>query len=250
MSFLGKATCIICNREIGLDRRKTADGWICWWCLMTCGYTPITPTRRKTLVEIRTNLAAKEATRYALREFHATKKIGNYIMFDEPHSQWLIPHSVLGKWFCHRVYNFDDIIRYELLEDSDSITKGGLGQAIAGGLLFGDIGATVGGTTGARITRSVTNRLWLKITVGDLKEPAIAINLIDTPTRKDSREYREADSVAHEILSALAVITNRAENQSRHASQQTNVAATFCYKCGNKLAAESRFCSRCGAELV
>lgn len=30
-------------------------------------------------------------------------------------------------------YNFEDILKYELLEDGETITKGGLGRAVAGG---------------------------------------------------------------------------------------------------------------------
>jgi hypothetical protein len=35
-----------------------------------------------------------------------------------------------------KIYNYSDIVDFELLEDGESITKGGLGRAITGGLLF------------------------------------------------------------------------------------------------------------------
>ncbi|EPZ54444.1 hypothetical protein H477_3583 [[Clostridium] sordellii ATCC 9714] len=46
------------------------------------------------------------------------------------------------------MYNYKDIIEFELLEDGESITKGGLGRAVAGGVLLGGVGAIVGGVTG------------------------------------------------------------------------------------------------------
>lgn len=47
-----------------------------------------------------------------------------------------------------KIYKYSDIVDYELLEDGESITKGGLGRAVVGGALFGGVGAVVGGVTG------------------------------------------------------------------------------------------------------
>ena len=56
---------------------------------------------------------------------------------------WRIPD---GK--SRRIYNYSDIVSFELLEDGENITKGGICMAVAGGVLFGNAGAIVGGAAG------------------------------------------------------------------------------------------------------
>ena len=83
-----------------------------------------------------------------------------------------------------KIYNYSDIVDFELLEDGESITKGGLGRAITGGLLFGGIGAVVGGITGGKRSKSICNSLKIKITVNDMRSPVVYINLLATATKR------------------------------------------------------------------
>lgn len=43
------------------------------------------------------------------------------------------------------IYSHSDVIEYELLENGETVTKGGIGRALAEGVLFGGVGAVVGG---------------------------------------------------------------------------------------------------------
>lgn len=108
-----------------------------------------------------------------------------------------------------KILNFSDILDCELLEDDISITKtSALGKAVAGGVLFGGIGALVGGITGKKTTKGVCNKLDIKITINDLKKPCIYVNLITEKTKKDSKDYKKACEKAQELLSLFQVITS------------------------------------------
>ena len=207
-----KATCINCEKEIGLNRFKTAEGWICPDCFKLCGYNMMTPIKTKTISDIRADITKKDLQKEELTKFTATKKIGTFIEFDEINKRWLIPDGFMGGKKNPRIYNFDDVIEYELLEDVDTITKGGLGRALAGGILFGGVGAIVGGVTGGKKSKSVINSLRIKITVNDIQNPAIYINLISVKTKSDSFIYKAHYNYAQEILSVFSLIQKQNES--------------------------------------
>lgn len=48
------------------------------------------------------------------------------------------------------LFNYDQIVDFELLKDGSSIASGGLGRTAVGGLLFGGVGAIVGASTGRK----------------------------------------------------------------------------------------------------
>ena len=108
------------------------------------------PIRAMSAEQIKGLIKKKEDSLQELRSLTITKDFGSYIKFDENNRKWFVPDGMFGGVKNPIVYSFDDIVAFELLEDGNSITKGGTGRAIAGGLLFGGIGAIVGGSTGKR----------------------------------------------------------------------------------------------------
>ena len=48
------------------------------------------------------------------------------------------------------LFRYDEIIDYELSENGNTVTKGGIGSAMVGGALFGGVGAIVGGVYGKK----------------------------------------------------------------------------------------------------
>lgn len=220
-----KATCAICNKEVGLNRFQIANKeWICPDCFKKCGFNALTPIKKMTVTDINAAMSAQEANIAELNSFNATKKIGTFIEFDDNQKEWLIPDGFLGKKKNAKVYKYSDIVDYELLEDGESITKGGLGRAIVGGALFGGVGAVVGGVTGGKKSKSICNSLKIKITVNDLNNPAIYINFLTTATKKDSFTYKNLYKSAQECLSTLQLICN-SEKEQQVQEQSYNIAA-------------------------
>ncbi|WP_270943101.1 SHOCT domain-containing protein [Romboutsia lituseburensis] len=211
--FSKKETCSICKKE--QTKIKLSDGNICGSCLRESGLFPITkPVKNYTIEDIHSFISSNNKNKEYVENFNVTKKIGTYIEFDDKNKQWLIPDGFNGKKKNPKIYSYKDIIEFELLEDGDTVSKGGLGRAIAGGVLLGGVGAVVGGVTGKRKTKSVVNSLKIKITLDDINVPNRYIDLIKVKTKTSSLIYKTSYKLAQEIISTLAVIVENNEKNS------------------------------------
>lgn len=105
------------------------------------------------------------------------------------------------------IHSYEDIVEFELLENGETVTKGGIGRALAGGILFGEAGAIVGGITGKKTTRKVVDTFKIKITINNIDNPIEYIELINKKTKTNSSAYEKAYKDAHKILSTLSAIT-------------------------------------------
>lgn len=218
-----KATCSVCNKEVGLNRFQIANKeWICPDCLKKCGFNAATPIRKMTVDDIKAAMNTQAANAEEFSNFNATKKVGTLIEFDDNKKQWLIPDGFLGKKKNPKIYSYSDIVDFELLEDGETITKGGLGRAVAGGILFGGVGAVVGGVTGGKKSKPICNSLKIKITVKSMNNPVVYINFLTSPTKKNSFTYKTMYNSAQECLSVLQLIC---DSQDATLSASNNVPA-------------------------
>lgn len=132
--------------------------------------------------------------------------LAGWLKIDEKQRKWYVPDGFAGKAKHPRIHSFDDIVDYELIEDGNSITKGGLGRAAVGGVLLGGVGAVVGGVTGGKKSKSTCTTLKIKITLKDMSNPTEYINLITTETKKDGFMYKTIAPQAQECLSLLQLM--------------------------------------------
>ena len=140
-----------------------------------------------------------------------TKKVGSYFGINEDTRQWVVGKGIFAPLEKGTVYQYEDIVDFELLEDGTSVVKGGLGRAVVGGFMFGGVGAVVGGITGGKRAHQKCTNLCIKITVSSMVSPVVYISLISTETAKDSGTYKKAYQDAQEILSLLQVICSAVE---------------------------------------
>ena len=155
-------------------------------------------------------------------EFDITQNIDNYLYLDEKRKKICLPMGLMKKKIDpDRIFNYDDILNYELLEDGNSVSKGGVGRAIVGGALFGDVGAIVGGSTGHKQKQTCT-KLQIKITTNNIEHPAEYINFIIAEIRKDNMIYKNAYSSAQKVLSALDIICNPKSSASKEKKAETS----------------------------
>lgn len=217
-----KAVCAVCAKEVGLNRFQIANKeWVCPECLKKSGISAMELSRNITAQELKKAVDKYEQSQKDLTEFISTKKIGTYMEFDDERQLWLAHMGLFGGRGNTTVYQYSDIVGFELLEDGESIIKGGLGRAVAGGLLFGGLGAIVGGTTGKRKTKAVCNSLKIKITVYDIRKPTVYVNFITTNTRKDGMIYKQSYSSAQECMSSLQLICDRVSNENKYINRQS-----------------------------
>lgn len=120
----------------------------------------------------------------------------------------LVPNGNKQKVGSKDWFEFSNLLSYELLEDDSIVTSGGVGQALIGGAIFGGVGAIAGGITGKRVQKKRVESITIKVTLNSFDTPCILIPLITKPIKTNSREYQNAITSAHEILSILDVITH------------------------------------------
>ena len=141
-----------------------------------------------------------------IENFISTSEVKGYIKFNDDTKQILISPK-----FNPRIVNYSDVLDFELVEDGKSlVTKGGLGSAVVGGVLFGGVGAIVGGSTGKRKGVSTVTALKIRILVKDMNNPNAYINLITTYTKSDSMIYKISYEVAQKIFAMLQIVTSEA----------------------------------------
>ena len=145
--------------------------------------------------------------------FTPTRSVGNYFGVNDNTRQWVVGSGIIPSFKNAIPHSYDDIVDFELLEDGTSVTKGGLGRAAVGGILFGSTGAIVGGVTGGKKAQQKCTSLMVKITVNDMRSPAEYIKLISAPTDKSGFIYKGAYQNAQQIISILQVICNQRDAQ-------------------------------------
>lgn len=242
--------CDCCGNKIGMLVYKCSDAVLCSDCA-SLGSKNVKKSLSKTmLAEILPFADAEKLYKDHLEEFTPTKKISSYLEVDEEKGEWLVPDGLFGGKKHPKIFKFADIVNYELLVNESSVASGGVGRAIAGGLLFGGTGAIVGGITGKKRTQSVVNSMKIKITVDNLQCPTVYIKFFTSPTKVDSMMYRSFEKNAQECLSVLDLLVNKfAKNQVSNIQDDGNKDFMFCKECGAKISRDSKFCSSCGEKI-
>lgn len=218
--FSRKEICCVCNQEKG--KRKIADGWVCKSCLRrTFHFRDINvPLKERTKNMMLEAVEKAEENERIAESFNPTKTVGKYFQVDEQKKLWRITNLSKNS----KIYKFSDILEYELIEDGNSITKGGVGSAIVGGVLFGATGAVVGGVTGKKTTQDIVKRLEIKITMNNMEHPTEYIHFLLLEQKRSSINYRAAIGSAEQVLSILALIVK--DNELSRGIQQQNTVSS------------------------
>lgn len=220
-----KVVCSICDQKVGLNRYGIAEKkWICPSCFKKAKLKMSSPIGTMTADTIASMIERNENNAEELEKFNPTKKIGTYVEFDDNQKKWLVLSSILGKRNKSTVYNYDEIIDFELLEDGESIASGGLGRALVGGVLFGGAGAVVGGVTGKKKSKGVCTSLKIKVTIDDFNNPAVYITFFEQKLKKDGIIYKSAIKDAQECLSTFQLICDRREKLQNNDEVTSSVA--------------------------
>lgn len=202
-----KVECSICGKNAGLNRYQIKDkGWVCSECFKKAGFNFMTPIKAMSAEDVKSAIALRNRFDEELKVFSPTKVIGSHIEFDDTQKKWLVSRKNNP-----RIFNYSDIIDFELLDDGESITKGGIGRAVAGGMLFGGVGAIVGGATGKKKNKAICKSLRIKITINDIKNPSVFLDFISSDMKKDGFIYKNIYNAAQECLSTLQLICSSLE---------------------------------------
>lgn len=128
-----------------------------------------------------------------------------------------------------RIISYRDILSAELFEDGSSITKTSrssqLGGALVGGLVFGGLGAVVGGLSGNTRTSSKIKHIDLRLVVNDTSSPLHDVAFLNGECKKDEFIYKQSLAKARRWHGIIKVLINRADGEDLATqNQKPNIA--------------------------
>lgn len=199
--------CVFCGKKTGMlhGRYVLADGsLVCRDCISKSGLVPSAAT------ELTADVLQQHIDEWTAfcNAYKPTKKVYGTFDVDENHRAFrLWTNGAL------KVYRYENLLSFDLMEDGDTVSSGGLGRAAVGGLLLGPLGAVIGASTGKKKTKEYCESLRVRISLKDADPDVVYINLIATKTKKKSASYKLSVDSAQECLTALEQITANVESQ-------------------------------------
>ena len=195
---MAKKLCAVCERKLGILSRKIqiSDAVICMNCLNSAGISTLSNPMAYSQQSIANLINTRKII---VQKFKPTKFVGNYISIDENNKLFQIGQDI---------FTYENLLSFELLEDNQTVFKGGLGRAIAGGLFFGGIGAIIGGITGKRREKNICHTMRLRVSLKNTYTDVVYINLITTRTKIRSFVYKSATNSAQQCITLLETISN------------------------------------------
>jgi hypothetical protein len=218
--FGEKQSCMVCGNKVGLLNAKIKDGVICTNCSSMCRLE-VEKYKTLTVDDVKERIAYLDKNTEKLQAFCETDGVGYDIKIDDNSKTWILPKNKHYMDNNVEVFNFTDIIDYELNEDGETITKGGLGSAVAGGVLLGGVGAIVGGGLGKK-NKAVVNRMYIRVSLSNKWVKNISINLLNTETKKNGFVYKSIKTNADKMISLFDFMVK--QNQVNTAPVNTNIS--------------------------
>lgn len=203
--FAEKKLCSICGKE--KTKTKVKDGYVCSKCFNECD--ELFNKELSTVDEVKKFIEKGKKNNYYRKNFIATK-VCYGIKFDDKNKKILLEKDLLVK---PRIFDYKDLLEYEVLEDGETIVQGGLGRAVVGGLLLGPVGAIVGGITGDKKSKKVIKSLKVKLVFDQLYNGIEYVTFINSETKPDSFSYKTTMFILNELLSQLLKIKNENEKK-------------------------------------
>lgn len=190
--------CAICKEEaIPLNRRRVAyKEVVCEGCFQKANPTIKESFRPRALTVDELKKRIIDLVGEEVINFKATKTVNGIIRFDDDKKRILLEKRNV-------IYNYDDIQSFEVHRDDEVISGKGLDRAIAGGVLFGGIGAVVGAITARDKEKEYCSSLGIEMKI---KDNGIYIPLIIKNTKIDSIAYESAFTNLHTIVTQLQSI--------------------------------------------
>jgi hypothetical protein len=123
-----------------------------------------------------------------------------------------------GVTVSQRVIGYKDIVSAELFEDGTTVTKtmrsSQVGGAVVGGLLFGGLGALVGGLTGKTETSGKVKRIDLRLIVNSTNEPLHDVAFMNVEGKKDGIIYTQAIQAGRRWYAIAEILIKRADSEN------------------------------------
>lgn len=206
--FSKKEVCSVCGEKLSaIGKVKLADGAMCKDCYAKCTQYLSMP-QIWTSDDIRRNIEECESNKKLYAEFNP-QRMGSNLQVDFAHKLWCACSFGDLKKERGYIFRFSDIVDYEFIEDGKTITKSGVGGAIAGGLLFGGVGMLAGGLAG-RKSKEAINRMSVIIRTKNEWMDSVEIPIVTGEIKKGGMSYQLAKTAFEQIIKTIDAMQSRA----------------------------------------
>jgi hypothetical protein len=117
--------------------------------------------------------------------------------------------------------DFEQIIECKITENSNVISGGGVGRAVAGGFIAGSVGAIVGSNT--KKSSTMLNNFSIDIITNDINNSVVRLKMVDSPIDINTYGsiYRDIIRFANDVYALIqSVISNKEIIQSKEDNKQ------------------------------
>ncbi|MBR3933483.1 MAG: SHOCT domain-containing protein [Clostridia bacterium] len=220
MGLFKKEFCPICGQEVPklLSMRIKDKVALCAECGKKIDMD-FELLKMQSVEDIVKHFKYREENLKTFQKFNATREM-------KINGKWFREDANLGVWYISTekkpenptLFKYEDIIDYKLLEDGETTSSGGLGRALAGGALFGGVGAVVGGVTGQKKSKEVLKSMVLAISVNNPYHTKIELSFLTggIPCKQGSflyKQYKNEASKMVSIFDAMAAKGKQAANK-------------------------------------
>lgn len=212
--FGKKEKCSICGTE--KSTKALADGYVCQGCIDKCGNCLLTISWKTVTVQrVRDAISDEKMNRERKLIFQDTQVIEESLILDEVHRLWSV------KAYKNLYFTYDDIVDYECVKNGERVHKIGTGRAILGGLIFGEVGAVLGGLSGSKDKEEI-KEFKIVIKTNNKSYPIIMINLLPFgKVNSDSLLFKAYSDTAAKILNKLNEISTHKIQVSVNVKQES-----------------------------
>ena len=215
MLFGKKEYCPYCGKKIGFLKIRTKDGIsVCNDCIaaldVDVNLVPLHP-----IESLSVRFQERVRNKVLFDSFVATSEIKAglfYLRIDANQKLWYISQKKRPN--NPNLFKFNELVKFELREDGDSVCGGGLGRALVGGALFGGFGAIAGAMTAGKKTRKMLSSLEIVITTAQPYRPTIRIDMLPFggKHKSGSMMYNKYMKDAQDVMSFLNSISHNAKH--------------------------------------
>ena len=101
---------------------------------------------------------------------------------------------------------WDQVAAVEVVTNDGEVRKTGLGRAIAGGILLGEVGLIAGAAAGKKTSKKIIYSTDIFAKTNNLDNPIIKIPLFSGKLKTDSKQYSELVELTQRLVSMFEIV--------------------------------------------
>jgi hypothetical protein len=151
-----------------------------------------------------------------------------FCIIENKHENYMELSTTFSKYeYDHKVFNYNEILQSEILEDGATITttsrRSQLGGALLGGVLAGGVGAVIGGLSGSQSSSQEVKKIQLQVVVNDTKKSFYRITFmsLENGVKKDMSVYKLANKNVTHWHNLISYLINHADKKDGVVNQST-----------------------------